>query len=44
MRLNRRVLEGGEIAEFRLPVKRKYTRKIDKTDLHQRLIKKYFPI
>ena len=36
MRLNRRVLEGGEIAEFRLPVKRKYTRKIDKTDLHQR--------
>ena len=35
MLINRR-MEGDQVVEFVLPVKRKYTRKIDRLDLHQR--------
>ena len=35
MLINRR-MEGDQIVEFVLPVKRKYTRKVDRLDLHQR--------
>ena len=29
-------MEAGQVVEFVLPVKRKYTRKVDRLDLHQR--------
>ena len=35
MLINRR-MEAGQVVEFVLPVKRKYTRKVDRLDLHQR--------
>ena len=35
MLINRRI-EGDQVIEFALPVKRKYTRKADRLDLHQR--------
>ena len=35
MLINRR-MEGDVVVEYALPVKRKYTRKVDRLDLHQR--------
>ena len=35
MKLNRKI-DGDQTTEFVLPVKRKYTKRIDRLDLHQR--------